>query len=149
MSLRQLWWLPLLLAAMALAWWVGGRLRPPADQVLAVDPACDVGQRSCSLPLPGGGRVGLSLSPLPPRVMQPMQVTVSVDGPATAVWVDFVGLNMDMGFNRAELAADPAGLWQGEVVLPVCSAAEMHWEARVVVVGQGRIEAPFRFSTRP
>ena len=89
------------------------------------------------------------LSPLPPRVMQPMQVTVSLDGPATAVWVDFVGLNMDMGFNRAELTADRQGLWQGQVVLPICSASEMQWEARVSVAGQGRIEARFRFTTRP
>jgi hypothetical protein len=34
--------------------------------------------------------------------------------------------------------------------LPICSAAEMHWEARVSVQQQERrIEAPFRFVTRP
>jgi hypothetical protein len=149
MSLRRLWWLPLLLVAMWLAWWAGQLLHPPADHRLAVDPGCDVGRTACRLPLPQGGYVGLSLAPLPPRAMQPMQVSVELDGPAKAVWVDFVGLNMDMGVNRAELVAVRQGLWQGRVVLPICSASQMLWEARVSVARGQRIEAPFRFATRP
>jgi len=148
--IRRLWWLPLLALSLLLGWWLGGRLQSPLPaQRLVADPACDLGRQACSLALPGGGRVTLALAPLPPRVMQPMQLTVTLDGPARSVWVDFVGINMDMGVNRAELVPVPGGLWKGQVILPICSAAQMQWEARVSVLREGRIEAPFGFTTHP
>lgn len=109
-----------------------------------------MGDGPCTLRLPDGAAVRLGLTPLPPRVMAPMTIDVAVDGEAQAMWVDFVGINMDMGFNRSELSAQGGGLWQGEVVLPICTADEMQWEARVSLQREGqRIEAPFRFTTRP
>lgn len=145
------WLLPLLLAATLLAAWLAGRwLQPAADVRLSADPACSVGDGPCTLRLPDGAAVRLGLTPLPPRVMAPMTIDVAVDGEAQAMWVDFVGINMDMGFNRSELSAQGGGLWQGEVVLPICTADEMQWEARVSLQREGqRIEAPFRFTTRP
>jgi len=144
------WLLPLLGAALIAAWWTGTRLNAPTAQRLAPDPSCDLALGPCSLPLPGGDQVSLTLAPRPPRVMIPLSLSVDVAGSATAVWVDFVGLNMEMGFNRAELAAGPGGLWQGRIILPICTAAEMQWEARVYIQqDQVRIEAPFAFATRP
>jgi hypothetical protein len=145
------WLLPLLLVGTLLAAWLAGRwLQPAADVRLPADPACSVGDGPCTLRLPDGTALRLGLTPLPPRVMAPMTIDVAVDGQVQAMWVDFVGINMDMGLNRSELSARGAGLWHGEVVLPICSAAEMQWEARVSLQREGqRIEAPFRFTTRP
>ena len=147
--MKTKWWLLLLAATMLAAWWAGRWLQAPVAVRLAPDPSCDVGRAPCALALPDGGGLSLSLAPLPPRVMQPMRLRVELSGAADAVWVDFVGINMDMGLNRAELSPQGAGLWEGQVVLPICSAAEMLWEARVMVQSGGGIEAPFRFTTRP
>lgn len=146
----QKWWIPALALVMLAAWWAAGRLQAPADIRLTPDARCDIGRRACSLPLPGGGSVALGLNPLPPKVMQPLTVDVRIDVPVRAVWVDFVGINMDMGFNRAELSPVGEGLWQGQVILPICASAEMRWEARVLMQHEGRmVEAPFAFVTRP
>lgn len=143
-------WLGLLAIALAVGWWLGSRPQHPAAQRLAPDPGCDLAGGICHHTLPGGGRLTLSIDPAPPKVMVPLTLTVALDGRAQAIWVDFVGLNMDMGFNRAELAPAAGGLWSGQVVLPVCTAAEMHWEAKVfVATDDGLMEVPFRFSTRP
>jgi hypothetical protein len=143
------WWVLLLLATMLAAWWAGRWLQPTAAVRLSPDPACDVGTKPCTLRLPDGAALSFGLTPLPPRVMQTMTIRVELAGTAEAIWVDFVGINMEMGLNRAELSPRGRGLWQGEVMLPICSAAEMFWEARVMVQREGRIEAPFRFVTRP
>jgi hypothetical protein len=144
------WWLPLLGVALVVTWWAASRLNTPTAQRLQPDPACDLTQGPCSLPLPDGGSISLALTPRPPKVMVPLSLRVDLEGPAAAVWVDFVGLNMEMGFNRAELTAGPGGLWQGQIILPICTAAEMQWEARVYIQqDHGQIEAPFAFATRP
>lgn len=150
--MRRLRWLfPVLLAmSLAVAWWAADRWLPAADLRLPPDPGCSVADRPCSLVLPGGDRLTLNLLPHPPVLMKPMAVEVTLAGPASKVWIDLVGLNMDMGPNRAELVNAGGGLWKGKVILPVCSAAEMQWEARVMVVREGRrIAAPFPFTTRP
>lgn len=145
---KRLWWsLPLIL--LALAWWAADRLRPLADLRLPPDPQCDLASQACSLSLPGGDRLTLNMLPHPPVLMQPMAVEVVLTGPADAVWIDMIGLNMDMGPNRSELSPADEGLWKGQVILPVCSSAEMQWEARVTVLREGRrIAAPFPFTTR-
>lgn len=148
--MKSVWWLVLLAVAVALGWWAGERLQQPDAQRLAPDPACDLAAGSCSRTLPAGGRLTLTVTPTPPKVMVPLTLQVALDTPATTVWVDFSGLNMDMGVNRAELAPAAAGLWKGQVILPVCSAAEMHWEAQVFVASGGDLlEIPFRFVTGP
>jgi hypothetical protein len=148
MSMKRLWWLlPVLLVT---AWWLAERWQISTDQRLSPDAGCDVAAEPCSLALPGGDQLRLSLSPRPPLLMKPMAVEVVLEGQASRIWIDLVGLNMDMGPNRQELVRSGPGLWQGEVIIPICSAAEMQWEARVMVVRDGRtIVAPFPFTTRP
>lgn len=149
--MKAQWWLPLLALALAAGWWLGSRLQaPPAALRLPPVEDCQLQAGPCSARLPGGGQVRLALAPLPAKVMIPLTLDLALDAAASAVWVDFVGLNMDMGFNRAELAPADRGLWQGQVILPVCSAAEMRWEARVFIAGKdGLLEVPFILVTRP
>jgi hypothetical protein len=142
-----LWLLPLVLLA---AWWFAYRGQTTTDVRLAPNPACDVAAEVCSLTLPEGDSLSLSLSPRPPVLMKPIRVQVIMSGRAERVWLDLVGMNMDMGPNRRELKPSAAGQWQGEVIIPICSSAQMQWEARVMVVRDGRtIAAPFPFTTRP
>ena len=79
--------------------------------------------------------------------MVPLTLEVTVtESPATAAWVDFVGVDMDMGFNRAPLRPAAAGRFRGEGTIPVCVRDRMWWEARVVLKEGGKwFSAPFRF----
>lgn len=148
LSPRLLWLL--LLPALALIWWLAAQHDSRQTLRLPPDPGCDVAAKPCRLPLPEGGFVSLALSPSPPQLMKPMTVTVSLDANADRVWLDLVGLNMDMGPNRGELRRAANGLWQGAMIIPICGSARMDWEARVMVVTEGRtLEAPFTFVTRP
>lgn len=143
-------WLLLSVGVLLATWWVAGRLNAPQAHRVAHDPRCDLAEGACGLRLTDGQHVTLSLSPRPLKVMVPLQLEVTLAEPVTAVWVEFVGQNMVMGLNGVELVAVNQGLWQGQIVLPICTAAQMQWEARVFIQqGQTRIEAPFRFNTRP
>lgn len=149
MSLRYIV-VALLLFALAAAVGVWQRrLTSPPDVVrLSQARGCDLRAGPCSLPLPGGGRMSLSITPrtLPP--MQPLALEVTVTGSgAVAEWIDFVGVDMDMGFNRARLAPAGSGRFAGEGAIPVCVRARMLWEAQVLLSDGGRwFSAPFQFA---
>lgn len=137
--------------ALARLWGLHGTL--PQAQRLPVVADCSLSTAGCPAPLPGGGEVRLEITPRPIALMRPLQVTARVAGqqPA-ALWVDIVGINMEMGLNRAQLlpskAMDSPGVWAGELLLPLCSERRMQWEARLLLedVG-GRWVLPFRFET--
>jgi hypothetical protein len=126
-------------------------LMPAADVSATVEPGCDLHKRACSAQVPGGGRIELSIAPRPIPMVTPLQVEVKVSGiEATKVEVDFAGVDMNMGFNRPELAAAGPGRFASEAMLPVCVTGKMAWQATVVVeAGRSRIAAPFRFNSVP
>lgn len=148
--MKRYWWLPLLLVVLfALAWWVQHAQRPSAER-LPVDQQCDLATAPCELRLPDGARVQIALAPLPPKALLPLTLTLRSEAEITAAWVDVVGVDMEMGVSRSELVGADKGLWQGRLVLPICSSTRMHWEARLYLQReQGLIEAPLHFSTRP
>ncbi|KXX64312.1 hypothetical protein [Marichromatium gracile] len=115
------------------------------------DPRCDLASRDCTLALPGGGEVRLAVAPRDPiPLVTPLRLRVEVEGREVgAVAVDFVGVDMEMGYNRVRL--DPLGTarFAGEAMLPVCARTLMRWEARVLLeTADGLLVAPFRFETR-
>jgi hypothetical protein len=101
--------------------------------------------------VPGGGRIELSIAPRPIPMVAPLVVEVKLAGIAPAkVEVDFAGVDMNMGFNRPELAAAGPGLFRSEAMLPVCVTGKMAWQATVIVeADRQRIAAPFRFNSVP
>ena len=125
---------------------------PPAQR-LPVVADCVLSASECRAALPGGGEVRLEITPRPIRLMQPLQVTARVAGQQpVALWVDIVGINMEMGLNRAQLlpsqAANGYGVWAGDLLLPLCAERRMQWEARLMLEdADGRWELPFRFET--
>ncbi len=124
-------------------------LHPELAAMAPVDPNCDLRAGPCVGRLPDGTEISFSIEPRTIPLVETLQLKARVKGvPAHGVEVDFIGLNMDMGFNRSKLKIDGDGSFSGSGVLPVCVMTVMEWEARVMVrTDQGVIAAPFRFST--
>ncbi|MES9903062.1 MAG: hypothetical protein ABW168_10300 [Sedimenticola sp.] len=124
-------------------------LNPQIDLLAALDRECDLRAGPCSSELPGGGRITFAIEPRSIPLLKPLQLQVDVEGvPVESVAVDFVGIGMEMGFNRPKLTALSTGRFTGEGMLPVCVRDAMEWEARVLVQSeQGLAAAPYRFIT--
>jgi protein SCO1/2 len=120
----------------------GGTASPPT--------ACDLNAGACSVGLPDGGHVELSISPRPIPTLAPLAISADVSGSALrAVALEFSGVDMDMGSHRAALAASPerATRYIGGTQLPVCSSGQMHWRATLQLddANGARIAIPFGF----
>ncbi|MGF1644529.1 MAG: hypothetical protein ACFCUJ_12845 [Thiotrichales bacterium] len=126
-----------------------GTLEPEIALTLQPDAACDLRQAACELALPDGGKVSFNIGPRSIPLLEPLALTVVVsDALVTAVEVDFVGVDMNMGYNHARLVAQDDGAFRGSATLPVCVRQRMDWEARVLLeTASGWILAPFHFHT--
>ncbi len=124
-------------------------LNPELAAVAPIDQNCDLRSGPCVGRFADGTEISFSIEPRTIPLVETLQLKAMVKGVfAQNVEVDFIGLNMDMGFNRSRLKADGDGRFSGSGVLPVCIMTVMMWEARVMVrTAQGVIAAPFRFST--
>lgn len=125
-------------------------LSPPSAVELKAEPGCDLQRGPCSVSLPGGGTMTLSLGPRPIPVMSSVAVKVSFsDVQAREVAIDFKGVDMNMGYNHFVLTGGEDGHFSGTAVLPVCIRNRMLWDAWVLAAtDDGRFTAPFRFETR-
>ncbi|GAA0425896.1 hypothetical protein GCM10009133_38070 [Cocleimonas flava] len=110
---------------------------------------CDLRQDSCINVFPNGESVTFSLNPKDIPILTPLSLHVETKGiTASSVKVDFVGLNMDMGFNRSELKLDKPNNYSGKFTIPICVNTRMEWEAQVKLeTEKGVMMAPFRFYT--
>ena len=115
-----------------------------ADQLLRS--SCDPSLQVCSVALPHGGHLQLSITPRPIRPLQKLSVDVTITGMnAKKVEIDFDGVDMSMGFNRPVLTGNGQS-FSGQAILPVCITGTMTWRATVLATTQeGRIAAPFDF----
>jgi hypothetical protein len=125
-------------------------LNPTLAEVALLDPSCDLRAGPCDARFAGGGSVRLAIEPRSIPVVTPLRLSVKTTGlDVRAVEVDFAGVDMNMGYNRAVLDSVGPGLYEGQGTLPVCVRARMEWEARVLVhTADGISAAPFRFETR-
>ncbi len=124
-------------------------LRPVAVATAPLDPACDLRQGPCTSTPFEGAAVSLSIEPRSIPVVQPLQLEVVVENlDPQEVTVDFSGVDMNMGFNRASLEARGGGRHVGTAMLPVCVRSRMEWEATVMLeTGSGLVTVPYRFET--
>jgi hypothetical protein len=124
-------------------------LHPEIVTRASPDPGCDLRLGECVTRFPGMGRISLSIWPHEIPLVQPLRLEVVVDDlTASGVEVDFSGVDMNMGFNRAQLKPQAEGRFTGSAVLPVCVRDRMQWEALVMVHTKGGIlAAPYRFWT--
>jgi hypothetical protein len=149
---RPLAWAALVLgAALILALLLKKGPAPPEEGALLafVDPACDLHAGECLARLADGATVALDIEPRPIEMLRPLQVRVRTEGLAvTAAEVDFVGIDVYMGYNRTRLAPADAGRYEAQAMLPVCTEQRMTWEARVLLdTTSGTVVAPYRFTT--
>ena len=126
-------------------------LLPKADVTVMPDPACDLQKQACTVTLPAGGKVELSMGDKAIPLVKPFGVRVTTSGfSPSRVELDFAGVDMNMGYNRPELALQGEGRYVGEATLPVCITGQMDWQATVLVeTGSQRIAVPFRFASVP
>lgn len=61
-----------------------------------------------------------------PQVMKPFNLFVEFPG-AKSVEAGFAMKGMDMGLNRYRLVSKPSGIWQAEVILPICMQGRGDW----------------------
>lgn len=124
-------------------------LHPEVVDSAPLDPNCDLRAGPCTGVLPGGGRITFGIKPDTIPLIETLELEVRVDGiKASSAEIDFVGVDMNMGFNRPKLSAAGEGRFSGQGVLPVCVRKAMEWEARVLVkTDEGLVAAPFRFIT--
>ncbi len=125
------------------------QLNPELVVVAPLDSECDLRAGPCVGLLPGGGEISFSIEPKEIPLVTPLQLGVELKGlSARSVEVDFVGIGMQMGFNRSQLQSKGGGRFGGKGVLPVCIRSAMEWEAKVLVhTDDGVMAAPFRFIT--
>jgi hypothetical protein len=124
-------------------------LFPSVTVAVSPDPGCDLSRAPCGTRLEDGASVRFSIMPRSIPVMKPLELEVVIDGmEVERVQVDFVGVDMDMGFNRVRLQSADDGRFIANAVLPVCVRRRMEWEARVLAqTDRGLISVPFRFFT--
>jgi len=125
-------------------------LHPEIAQVAPLDPSCDLRRGPCTSSLPNRpARIRFAVEPRSLPAAQPLRLSVSIEGvDASEVAVDFAGVDMNMGFNRATLEQVAPGRFEGGGMLPVCVRSRMTWEARVLArTADGLVAAPFRFDT--
>ncbi|ADC61469.1 hypothetical protein [Allochromatium vinosum] len=125
-------------------------LYPSASHVAPLDLRCDLRAGPCESRF-GGGRVRFGIEPRTLPVAAPLRLEVELSGlTAEAVEVDFVGVEMYMGFNRVALESLGEGRYAGHGMIPVCTSERMTWEARVLIhTPDGLLAAPFRFESAP
>lgn len=124
-------------------------LKPGVSATAELDTSCDLRKGLCTSEIPGGGKVSLAISPNDIPILRPLQLQVQTEGiDVSGVEVDFIGVDMEMGYNRPKLEAKDNNHFKGKALLPVCVRSKMEWEARVLLqTDRGLIMAPFRFFT--
>jgi hypothetical protein len=118
-------------------------------QLAITNPDCELRDGPCHAELPSGGSIEFEIAPRSIPLMKPLSLKVSVrDIDITAAEIDFVGIGMNMGYNRPQLKAVGNNRFEGSTILPVCVLQRMEWEARLLLeTDKGTIKAPFRFYT--
>jgi len=124
-------------------------ITPSIVATAPLDTSCDLRKGKCTTVFPTGEKISLSMTPNSIPVLRPLVLNVTIEGiDASNIEVDFIGIDMDMGYNRSKLNKINAGNFKGKVVIPACSHSRMEWEAQVLLhTSSGLIMAPFRFYT--
>lgn len=134
-------------AALGVAGYLLAPLLTPRTDVALPLSACDLGAGPCRVDLPGGGSVEVTIAPRPIPALKPLQLSATALGAEVrGVAIDFAGVDMQMGFNRPQLAPLGEGRFSGQANLPVCVTGRMPWQATVLIdTGRSVVAAPFRF----
>ena len=109
---------------------------------------CDLNVSTCAVRRADGSSAQLEILPRPIPAAQTLQVVwrepaeqagqghqtspgALPDALPASVELQFDGVDMDMGFNRARLTRQADGSYAGNAMLPVCTTGAMRWRARI------------------
>ena len=118
--------------------------------VLNTDPTCNPVGTTC---IAKGATLTLTLGlgdPIQPLAAFPVHVELDGEDASKAekITVSFAMRDMDMGFNRFDLRQQTDKTWQGQAILPVCSAGRRDWQVTVAVTGETPYVSEFHLLTR-
>ncbi len=118
------------------------------SQVIRPDPLCNLQRSTCTVGLPGNGRLSLGFSHSPVVPIKPFEVNMNLSGMSVdRARIEFSGADMEMGIQHVQLQAKDDGAFIGTARLPVCVTGHMNWRATVLLEqGQQRIAIPFVFT---
>ncbi|MGE0080543.1 MAG: hypothetical protein AB7U81_04540 [Thiohalomonadaceae bacterium] len=120
----------------------------PEDVQILPEPGCDLQRARCVATLPDG-KIDLEFLTRPIPLARPFRVALATSGIAPSrVELDFAGVEMNMGENRAVLRAVGGGQYAADITLPVCITGPMKWRATVILHARNRrLSIPYEFST--
>lgn len=137
---KNLWSLVLILLLAGGGYWFAKQWGHAVgdERYVRLQSHCDLSTSDCRSELPSGGVVTLSVVPRPIVPMQPLEVRVLAERTEISPQhLDIVGVNMEMGLNRTEFQPQGPGSWQGQTLLPICTARRMEWRASLLVSDAG------------
>lgn len=95
--------------------------------------ACDMHTEDCIFKVPKLGKAIVKISPRPIQLNKSLKLEVKTDfSDDVEVWIDFLGLDMEMGFNRTKLKFKD-NKYQADGYLPTCTEKKMRWKATVLI----------------
>jgi len=112
-------------------------------------PACQPEKTRCIQTTPFGN-VSFQIAADPVPLMEATRASVATSGmDSLSASIMITGVNMNMGQTRFTLHTAGKTVFEGQIILPVCSQQQMHWQAEVQInTPDGQIRVPFSFSTR-
>jgi len=110
---------------------------------------CSLQTSRCEVTLGSQERISLEISPRPARVMQPLNIDVTLaelKGSRAVLQVE--GISMDMGIQHHELTMQDPARFQGRIILPICSSSQMLWQFNLnIETEEGVVQARYRLET--
>ncbi len=121
--------------------------------IVARTDGCNLQKGPCQAVFPNGSKVTLSIAPRPIHERKPLHLQVRLQGiDAKSVYVNFLGQNMYMGYNRPKLKSIAPGQFAGTWTLASCGlfVEHMEWKTMVLIQTAGqRMAATFPLETQP
>jgi hypothetical protein len=117
---------------------------------LTLQQPCDLHLAPCVAADNAGRSVRFQFTPAHIPLMKELTVQVDVNGIPVhhSAQVVVEGVNMFMGYQRAELRTETAASLTGTLVLPVCTLETMEWQATLAIeTPDGKLQAVFPFVT--
>lgn len=96
-------------------------------------PKCNLHLENCSVKVPKLGKVLFKLTPKPIVMNTTLSMIVEPEFESPVeVWVDFLGQQMDMGYNRTKLKREN-NHYKANGFLPTCTFKQMTWLTTLLI----------------
>lgn len=113
------------------------------------DESCDLRVAPCKVQISDTESISFSIEPKDIPLIKPLKLKVETEGLTFFKGsIKFVGMNMDMGFNRVSIYRAEDNVYTANGFLPICVRDKMQWQAHVILqTNEGDVEAIFPFET--